>query len=111
MTFEASEDLQNPVNMGYVVENAVLVTALEKQLETLSSNVDVQYKAKLKKFDVPQNVSQQNKDSLWVKVELENGQILSSRLIVRMLYQNSLGILLCLPRHAFLFLFIWNIRV
>ena len=68
--------------MAHIVENNVLVTALEMQLENLRANVDILYKAKLKTFRIPHQVSKED-ESPWVEVVLENGQTFSSRLLVR----------------------------
>ena len=65
--------------MGYLVENNVLITALEMELEKLRSNVDVLYKTKLKKFRIPPPASS---ESPWAEIVLEDGQEFSTRLLV-----------------------------
>lgn len=81
MTFEGSDDLQHEVVMGHVVENNVLVKALELQLEELKSKIDVLYKTKLKEIQIPWD----NEDCNWIEIALEDGQTLSTRLLVRLL--------------------------
>jgi 2-polyprenyl-6-methoxyphenol hydroxylase-like FAD-dependent oxidoreductase len=68
--------------MGYIVENNVLITALEMELEKLRSNVDVLYKTKLKKFRIPPPTTS-DVDSPWAEIVLEDGQEFSTRLLVR----------------------------
>ena len=81
LTFEASTDLQNAVNMGYIVENNVLITALEMELEKLKSSVDVLYKKKLKKCRIPPPETS-DVDSPWAEIVLDDGQEFSTRLLV-----------------------------
>ena len=69
--------------MGYIVENNVLITALELELENLRSNVDVLYKTKLKKFRIPSQKTS-DVDNPWVQLTLEDGQEFSTRLLVRL---------------------------
>ncbi|XP_046849585.1 ubiquinone biosynthesis monooxygenase COQ6, mitochondrial-like isoform X2 [Xenia sp. Carnegie-2017] len=78
VTFEGSDDLQHEVVMGHVVENNVLVKALELQLEELKSKIDVLYKTKLKEIQIPWD----NENCNWIEIALEDGQTLSTRLLV-----------------------------
>ena len=67
--------------MGYLVENNVLITALEMELEKLKSNVDVLYKKKLKKCTIPPPETS-DVDSPWAEIVLDDGQEFSTRLLV-----------------------------
>ena len=68
--------------MAYVVENNVLITALEMELEKLRSNVDVLYQTKMKKFRIP-SPDANGVDSPWAEITMEDGQEFLTRLLVR----------------------------
>jgi 2-polyprenyl-6-methoxyphenol hydroxylase-like FAD-dependent oxidoreductase len=67
--------------MAHIVENNVLITALEMELKN-RSNVDVMYKTKLKKCRIPPPGTNDG-DSPWAEVVLDDGQEFSTRLLVR----------------------------
>ncbi|XP_028398710.1 ubiquinone biosynthesis monooxygenase COQ6, mitochondrial-like [Dendronephthya gigantea] len=81
LTFEASDDLEQAINMAYLVENNVLITALEMELENLRSNVDVLYQTKMNTFRIP-SPDTNDVDSPWAEITLEDGQEFSTRLLV-----------------------------
>ena len=68
--------------MGYIVENNVLITALEMELEKLRPNVDVLYKTKLKKCRIPPARGTSDADSPWAEIVLDDGREFSTRLLV-----------------------------
>ena len=72
--------------MAYIVENNVLVTALEMEVEKMRQNIDILYNTKLKEFVIPKQ--QETETTPWVKVILGNGETFSTRLLVCMLYKN-----------------------
>uniref|UniRef100_A0A8C9U188 Ubiquinone biosynthesis monooxygenase COQ6, mitochondrial n=1 Tax=Scleropages formosus TaxID=113540 RepID=A0A8C9U188_SCLFO len=74
-------DKENLEEMSYVVENDVVVAALTKQLDSLSGQVEVQYRTKVVKYTWPR--SYQAADSIpWVQVTLANGETLQTRLLI-----------------------------
>ncbi|KAG2457525.1 COQ6 monooxygenase, partial [Polypterus senegalus] len=66
--------------MGYVVENDVIVAALTKQLDSLKGQVQVRYRSRVVKYTwpPPYHVAER---SPWVQVELANGQQLQTKLL------------------------------
>lgn len=67
--------------MAYIVENDIIVAALNRQLDTLSENVGVQYQAKVVKYRWPR--SHQAADSIpWVQLTLADGQTLQTKLLI-----------------------------
>uniref|UniRef100_A0A8B9K8F9 Ubiquinone biosynthesis monooxygenase COQ6, mitochondrial n=1 Tax=Astyanax mexicanus TaxID=7994 RepID=A0A8B9K8F9_ASTMX len=78
ITFD-KENLQD--EMAYVVENDVIVAALTKQLQTLSDQVEVQYRTRVVKYTWPRPY--QVADSIpWVQVTLASGQTLQTKLLI-----------------------------
>ncbi|XP_028678168.2 ubiquinone biosynthesis monooxygenase COQ6, mitochondrial [Erpetoichthys calabaricus] len=67
--------------MGYVVENDVIVAALTKQLDSLKGQVQVRYRSRVVKYTwpPPYHVAER---SPWVQVELANGQQLQTKLLI-----------------------------
>lgn len=55
ISFDASKSLEDPLDMGYIVENSVVTEALKKQLKLLESRVKVTYGARLKSLKLPQS--------------------------------------------------------
>ncbi|XP_066551133.1 ubiquinone biosynthesis monooxygenase COQ6, mitochondrial isoform X3 [Amia ocellicauda] len=67
--------------MGYVVENDVVIAALTRQLESLSDQVKVQYRSRVVKYTWPRPF--QAPDAIpWVQVELASGQKLQTKLLI-----------------------------
>ncbi|XP_026789770.3 ubiquinone biosynthesis monooxygenase COQ6, mitochondrial [Pangasianodon hypophthalmus] len=78
ITFD-KENLQD--EMAYIVENDVIVAALTRQLQTLSDQVEVQYRTKVVKYTWPRPF--QVADSIpWVQVTLANGRTLQTKLLI-----------------------------
>lgn len=78
ITFD-KENLQD--EMAYIVENNVIVAALTRQLQTLSGQVEVQYRTKVVKYSWPRPF--QVADSIpWVKMTLTNGRTLQTKLLI-----------------------------
>lgn len=78
ITFD-NEDMQE--EMAYIVENDVIVAALNRQLDALSESVEVQYQAKVVKYHWPR--SHQTGDSIpWVQLTLADGQRLQTKLLI-----------------------------
>ncbi|XP_034078475.1 ubiquinone biosynthesis monooxygenase COQ6, mitochondrial [Gymnodraco acuticeps] len=67
--------------MAYIVENDIAVAALTKQLDSLSDNVQVQYRSKVVKYAWP--MPHQAADSIpWVKVTLASGETVQTKLLI-----------------------------
>ncbi|XP_078452405.1 ubiquinone biosynthesis monooxygenase COQ6, mitochondrial isoform X1 [Lampetra fluviatilis] len=100
ITFD-KEDLVE--DMGYVVENDVVMAALTRQLETLSDHVSVLYKTRVVKYEWPDSLAvmapekrqeaeegpeliEKNKEEAsgcsWVRVTLADGRILRTKLVI-----------------------------
>uniref|UniRef100_A0A3Q3A1P8 Coenzyme Q6, monooxygenase n=1 Tax=Kryptolebias marmoratus TaxID=37003 RepID=A0A3Q3A1P8_KRYMA len=78
ITFD-KEDLLD--EMAYIVENDIVVTAITKQLDTLSDNVQVKYKSKVVKYTWP--MLHHAADSIpWVQVTLANGETHQTKLLI-----------------------------
>ncbi|XP_032804006.1 ubiquinone biosynthesis monooxygenase COQ6, mitochondrial isoform X2 [Petromyzon marinus] len=99
ITFD-KEDLVE--DMGYVVENDVVMAALTRQLETLSDHVSVLYKTRVVKYEWPDSLAvmapekrqeaeegpeliEKNKEASgcsWVRVTLADGRTLRTKLVI-----------------------------
>ncbi|KAM6960875.1 ubiquinone biosynthesis monooxygenase COQ6, mitochondrial [Aplochiton taeniatus] len=78
ITFDKDNQLEE---MAYIVENDVIVAALNRQLDTLSENVNVQYQAKVVKYSWPR--SHQAADCIpWVQLTLASGHTLQTKLLI-----------------------------
>ncbi|XP_033105378.1 ubiquinone biosynthesis monooxygenase COQ6, mitochondrial-like [Anneissia japonica] len=64
------------ISVAHIVENDVTLRALSKQLE--KTKVEVQYNTKAKKIEFPSKVD----PSAWVKIQLENGKFIETRLLI-----------------------------
>ncbi|KAJ9596115.1 hypothetical protein L9F63_012699, partial [Diploptera punctata] len=62
-------------DVAYIVENNVLISAVNKELEKLMPNVTVQYRAKIKGYQLPHD----NND---VRIDLENGSSYFCNLLI-----------------------------
>ena len=61
--------------MAYIVENDVLLSAVNKEMEEATENVTVVYQAKIKGYQLPQ-------ENTKVRVDLENGTSYFCNLLV-----------------------------
>lgn len=70
-------DKDNLDDMGYIVENDVIMHALTKQLEAVSDRVTVLYKSKAISYTCPMNMQQSwsawRRRSLWMPLTLPFG--------------------------------------
>nr|XP_006632435.1 PREDICTED: ubiquinone biosynthesis monooxygenase COQ6, mitochondrial [Lepisosteus oculatus] len=78
ITFE-KDSLED--EMGYIVENDVIIAALTKQVESMPDKVTVQYRSRAVKYIWPQPFQAANAIP-WVQVELANGQKLQTKLLI-----------------------------
>ncbi|XP_069493754.1 ubiquinone biosynthesis monooxygenase COQ6, mitochondrial [Ambystoma mexicanum] len=85
ITFE-TDDLED---MGYIVENDVIVAALSRQLDLLAGRVEVAYRCRAVGYTwpVPYHSSE---SSPWVQIELSDGRLLQTKLLIGADGQNSL---------------------
>ncbi len=73
-----NEDMSDA--LAHIVENNVTIMALSKQVEKLSSNVQVNYKTLVTDVHVPeQHVFE---EASWVRIELQNGESVNTRLLI-----------------------------
>ncbi|MGH0169351.1 UNVERIFIED_CONTAM: hypothetical protein FKN15_073311 [Acipenser sinensis] len=78
ITFD-KENLED--EMGYVVENDVVMAALTKQLDAVLDQVKVQYRSRAVRYTwpLPYQTAESNP---WVQVELASGQQLQTKLLI-----------------------------
>ncbi|KAM9090681.1 ubiquinone biosynthesis monooxygenase COQ6, mitochondrial isoform 3-T3 [Megaptera novaeangliae] len=74
-------DKDNLDDMGFIVENDVIVHALTKQLEAVSDRVTVLYKSKAVSYTWPYPFSVAG-SSPWVHITLGDGSILQTKLLI-----------------------------
>uniref|UniRef100_A0A8C3YR09 Ubiquinone biosynthesis monooxygenase COQ6, mitochondrial n=1 Tax=Catagonus wagneri TaxID=51154 RepID=A0A8C3YR09_9CETA len=74
-------DKDNLDDMGYIVENDVVMQALSKQLEAVSDRVTVLYKSKAVSFTWPYPFSMAD-SSPWVHITLGDGSTLQTKLLI-----------------------------
>nr|XP_058911856.1 ubiquinone biosynthesis monooxygenase COQ6, mitochondrial isoform X1 [Kogia breviceps] len=74
-------DKDNLDDMGYIVENDVIMHALTKQLQAVSDRVTVLYKSKAVSYTWPYPFSMAD-SSPWVHITLGDGSILQTKLLV-----------------------------
>ncbi|KAJ7344982.1 hypothetical protein JRQ81_000932 [Phrynocephalus forsythii] len=82
-------DQDNLEDMGYIIENNVIMAALTKQLDAISDRVEVLYKSRAVGYTCP--VHYQTSDSSpWVQIDLADGRRLQTKLLIGADGQNSL---------------------
>uniref|UniRef100_A0A3Q1M4S7 Ubiquinone biosynthesis monooxygenase COQ6, mitochondrial n=1 Tax=Bos taurus TaxID=9913 RepID=A0A3Q1M4S7_BOVIN len=74
-------DKDNLDDMGYIVENDVIMHALTKQLEAVSDQVTVLYKSKAVSYTWPYPFSMAD-SSPWVHITLGDGRTLQTKLLI-----------------------------
>ncbi|KAM4690354.1 ubiquinone biosynthesis monooxygenase COQ6, mitochondrial [Rhinophrynus dorsalis] len=75
--------------MGYIVENDVIIAALTRQLETMSERVEVMYRSRALNYTWPPPYNN-GEASPWVQIELSDGRTLHTRLLIGADGQNSM---------------------
>ena len=70
--------------MGFIAENDVILSSIERQLEAMDSNVvQVKYNSRAKSYNFTPNPSINSAQlQPWVEVQLEDGQMLRTKLLV-----------------------------
>ncbi|CAH2328895.1 ubiquinone biosynthesis monooxygenase COQ6, mitochondrial [Pelobates cultripes] len=76
-------------DMGYVVENDVIITALTQQLSSMSDRVEVLYRSKAVGYTWPAPYHN-GEGSPWVQIDLAGGQKIHTRLLIGADGQNSM---------------------
>ncbi len=74
-------------DLATIVENDVIQAAINRQVTIIPDRVQVLYETKAKKIKLPQPNTAGN--SPWAEVELEDGTILKTRLLVCRTYYHS----------------------
>ncbi|CAM4570722.1 unnamed protein product [Lepidochelys olivacea] len=82
-------DKNNLEDMGYVVENNVIMSALTKQLDAVSDQVEVLYRSRAVGYTWPLSCHLSDK-SPWVKIDLADGRRLETKLLIGADGQNSM---------------------
>ncbi|XP_060572224.1 ubiquinone biosynthesis monooxygenase COQ6, mitochondrial-like [Ruditapes philippinarum] len=67
--------------LAYVAENDVIQEALTRRLDTLQGRVEVMYKTRVDDIKIP-GVSKDMDSNAWVKLVLNNGQTLKTKLLI-----------------------------
>ncbi|ETE64145.1 Ubiquinone biosynthesis monooxygenase COQ6, partial [Ophiophagus hannah] len=79
----------NLEDMGYIVENDIIMSALYKQLDTVSDQVEVLYRSRAIGYTWP--LPHQSSDSSpWVQIDLADGRRFQTKLLIGADGQNSL---------------------
>ncbi|XP_070611163.1 ubiquinone biosynthesis monooxygenase COQ6, mitochondrial isoform X2 [Erythrolamprus reginae] len=78
----------NLEDMGYIVENDVIMSALYKQLDTVSDRVDILYRSRAVGYTWP--LHHQPDSSPWVQIDLADGRRFQTKLLIGADGQNSL---------------------
>nr|XP_056707268.1 ubiquinone biosynthesis monooxygenase COQ6, mitochondrial [Euleptes europaea] len=82
-------DKDNLEEMGYIVENDVIMSALTKQLDAMSDRVEVLYRSRALGYTWP--LPYQTCDSSpWVEIDLADGRRLQTKLLIGADGQNSM---------------------
>ncbi|XP_015281841.1 PREDICTED: ubiquinone biosynthesis monooxygenase COQ6, mitochondrial [Gekko japonicus] len=82
-------DKDNLEDMGYIVENDVIMSALTKQLDAMSDRVEVLYRSRALRYTWP--LPYQTCDaSPWVEIDLADGRRLQTKLLIGADGQNSM---------------------
>ncbi|XP_053330813.1 ubiquinone biosynthesis monooxygenase COQ6, mitochondrial [Spea bombifrons] len=75
-------------DMGYIVENDVVMAALTRQLSAMSDRVEVLYRSRASRYTWP-SLYQNDGASPWVQIELSGGQTIHTKLLIGADGQNS----------------------
>ena len=70
--------------MGFIAENDVILSSIERQLEAMDSNmVQVKYNSRAKSYNFTPSASMNSAQlQPWVEVQLEDGHLLRTKLLV-----------------------------
>ncbi|NP_001089564.1 coenzyme Q6 monooxygenase L homeolog [Xenopus laevis] len=68
-------------DMGYIVENNVIIAALTKQLELMSDHIEVMYRSRALGYTWPPPYNN-GEATPWVEIELADGQRLHTKLLI-----------------------------
>ncbi|XP_063146149.1 ubiquinone biosynthesis monooxygenase COQ6, mitochondrial isoform X1 [Candoia aspera] len=82
-------DNDNLEDMGYIVENDVIISALTKQLDAVSDRVEVLYRSRAVGYTWPLHY-QTSDSSPWVQIDLTDGRRLQTKLLIGADGQNSM---------------------
>ncbi|KAJ6655648.1 hypothetical protein lerEdw1_004884 [Lerista edwardsae] len=82
-------DKENLEDMGYIIENDIIMSALTKQLDAVSDRVDVLYRTRAAGYTwlLPHQLSD---SSPWVQIDLADGRKLQTKLLIGADGQNSM---------------------
>lgn len=69
-------------NLAYIVENEVTQAAIMNQFDNIKQNVEIQYSARAKTFELPTNANDDDHFRPWTKIHLEDGRIIQTRLLI-----------------------------
>uniref|UniRef100_V9KLF4 Ubiquinone biosynthesis monooxygenase COQ6, mitochondrial n=3 Tax=Callorhinchus milii TaxID=7868 RepID=V9KLF4_CALMI len=78
ITFDKGDLMED---MGFVVENDVVLSALSKQLEAAADRVEVLYRSRVVKYTWPE-AYQSPEANPWVQVALDDGKTLQTKLLI-----------------------------
>eukprot|EP00112_Aurelia_sp_Birch-Aquarium-sp1_P025350 Seg839.8 transcript_id=Seg839.8/GoldUCD/mRNA.D3Y31 product="Ubiquinone biosynthesis monooxygenase COQ6 mitochondrial" protein_id=Seg839.8/GoldUCD/D3Y31 len=86
ITFNANEvvkpdENETEVNMAFIIENAVILSAMAQRMQELESNVHVKYSSRIKDIQFPNEKSGNGYKDL-VNVSLENGEDYKAKLLI-----------------------------
>ena len=76
ITFDCDKLPLHASELAYIAENDLIVSAILKQLQ--KSKVDIRFNSKVKSY----NLNHDSKDSELPLIQLDNGEVLSSDLLV-----------------------------
>ncbi|MEE6526429.1 hypothetical protein FKM82_027071 [Ascaphus truei] len=74
-------------DMGYIVENDVIIAALTRQLDAMSERIEVLYRSRAVEYTWPLPYPCAE-GSPWVQIELADGQRLQTRLLVSIVHSS-----------------------
>ncbi|KAM4665038.1 ubiquinone biosynthesis monooxygenase COQ6, mitochondrial isoform 1-T3 [Discoglossus pictus] len=75
-------------DMGYIVENDAIISALTRQLEAMPEHVEVLYRSRAVRYTWPSPYTS-SESSPWVQIDLADGRRLQTRLLIGADGQNS----------------------
>ncbi|XP_074663028.1 ubiquinone biosynthesis monooxygenase COQ6, mitochondrial-like isoform X2 [Tubulanus polymorphus] len=64
-------------NLAYIVENDVIIEGIKRSFPK-SDNIKIQYSSQVKEYSFPES----DANDRWVKIQLDNGDILQTRLLI-----------------------------
>ena len=88
------KDMTTDKPLAFIAENDVILSGIVRRLQSMNSDVvQVRYNSKVKGYKLPSATADTKKDTeadlQWAQVIMDDGQILQTRLLVRVTFFSS----------------------